>query len=203
MVDEGGRRQGPTGKPGWQERAAKIGMQPTASYLLPFGKHKGSPVSTLPDDYLQWLSTRELRDPLRSVVARELRTRGQQLAIQDMSVRLNEARAQGFFIVQEGHEVEVRDYQASCVAAHKPSVCVALGQKTATVAISYVGITAPLTHLLQLQHTLAQQWPLYSPHYLPPASIILVGVPRALVATMMPELVGLLDTVAPQQSEVL
>jgi hypothetical protein len=110
-----------------------------------------------------------------------------------MSARLDEAHARGFFVVQEGRESEVREYQESCAAAKKPSVCVALGDETATVAISYVGtVTSPAT-ISQLQQTLARQWLPYAPHYLPPASIVLLGVPRDLVLTRMPELVELLD----------
>ena len=32
---------------------------------MPFGKHKGTPVKELPGDYLKWLSTIDLRCPLR------------------------------------------------------------------------------------------------------------------------------------------
>jgi hypothetical protein len=35
---------------------------------MPFGRHKGTPVKDLPGDYLKWLSTIELRDPLRAAV---------------------------------------------------------------------------------------------------------------------------------------
>jgi hypothetical protein len=38
----------------------------------PFGKHKGTPVKDLPGEYLRWLSTIELREPLRSAVAAAL-----------------------------------------------------------------------------------------------------------------------------------
>lgn len=42
---------------------------------MPFGKYKGRPLYELPDDYLEWLSTRELRGTLKSAVIRELRKR--------------------------------------------------------------------------------------------------------------------------------
>ena len=163
------------------------------SYLVPFGKYKGAPVHTLPDDYLEWLSTRELRDPLRSVVARELRARGQQSALQEMSVRLGEANAQGFFVLQEGYESDVREYQAACLAANKPSICVSLGKETAMIAISYVGVISSDSDLSQLQHKLERQWPSYSPQYLPPASLVLLDIPCALVMTLMPEIVAVLS----------
>jgi hypothetical protein len=35
---------------------------------MPFGKHKGTLVRELPGDYLKWLSTIELREPLASEV---------------------------------------------------------------------------------------------------------------------------------------
>jgi hypothetical protein len=36
---------------------------------MPFGKHKGCPVHSLPEDYLSWLwENVELREPLRSAV---------------------------------------------------------------------------------------------------------------------------------------
>jgi hypothetical protein len=35
---------------------------------MPFGKHKGTLVRELPGDYLKWLSTIELREPLNGAV---------------------------------------------------------------------------------------------------------------------------------------
>lgn len=37
-------------------------------FKMPFGKHKGTLVRELPGDYLKWLSTIELREPLASEV---------------------------------------------------------------------------------------------------------------------------------------
>lgn len=192
-MEEFKKRQSVNDQPARKAPATAQGTRPGASYLLPFGKYKGTPVHALPDDYLQWLSTRELRDPLRAVVARELRARGQQSALQEMSVRLHEANTQGFFVVQEGYESDVRAYQATCRAANEPSICVSLGKDTATVAISYVGVASSDADLSQLQQQLSQQWPSYSPQYLPPASIILLGIPCALVQTVLPEIVQLLS----------
>jgi hypothetical protein len=42
---------------------------------MPFGKHRGEVVTELPDAYLDWLLTRELREPLRSAVLAEWRWR--------------------------------------------------------------------------------------------------------------------------------
>ncbi len=169
-------------------RPVSVSAGPAASYRLPFGKYKGSPVSALPDDYLQWLSTRILREPLCSVVRRELQTRGQKLEIQTVDARLQEARKQGFFLVQEGQEIEVRAYQQWCVASGTPSVCVSLGATVAIVAISYVGVVEPLAPLSYIRQTLTERWPSYDPQLLPPASIVLVGIPRADIMKVMPEL---------------
>lgn len=43
---------------------------------MPFGKHKGEPIDELPDGYICWLLTIELREPLRSAVENEAHTRG-------------------------------------------------------------------------------------------------------------------------------
>jgi hypothetical protein len=43
---------------------------------MPFGRHGGSPVSDLPDAYLAWLLTIELRGPLRAAVIAEAALRG-------------------------------------------------------------------------------------------------------------------------------
>jgi hypothetical protein len=43
---------------------------------MPFGKYKGTRIEEVPDDYLCWLKAEtELREPLRSVVDRELQRR--------------------------------------------------------------------------------------------------------------------------------
>jgi len=38
---------------------------------MPFGRHQGVPLNLLPDPYLQWLMTIDLREPLASAVAAE------------------------------------------------------------------------------------------------------------------------------------
>jgi hypothetical protein len=43
--------------------------------LMPFGKYKGQPLTALPDDYLEWLRTRELRDPLKQELEAEWQSR--------------------------------------------------------------------------------------------------------------------------------
>lgn len=42
---------------------------------MPFGRHKGVLVGELPDEYLDWLHARELREPLRAAVLQEWRWR--------------------------------------------------------------------------------------------------------------------------------
>jgi uncharacterized protein (DUF3820 family) len=194
MADETGAWQERLGRPNQQIRPVSVVAGPASSYRLPFGKHKGSPVNTLPDDYLQWLSTRDLREPLGSVVQRELHARGQKLAIQTMDERLQEARRQGFFLVQEGREPEVRAYQQWCVETGAPCVCVAMGTEAATVAISYVGVNVSLSLLPHLVQTLTERWPSYAPQLLSPASIVLLGVPRSSMMEVMPELITMLHT---------
>jgi hypothetical protein len=43
---------------------------------MPFGRHYGLPVNDLPDAYLAWLLTIDLREPLRAVVIAEAELRG-------------------------------------------------------------------------------------------------------------------------------
>jgi len=42
---------------------------------MPFGRHRGRPLSEIPADYLAWLCTLDLREPLRSAVAEEVARR--------------------------------------------------------------------------------------------------------------------------------
>ena len=44
---------------------------------MPFGQHRGRPLADLPFDYLQWLRTIDLRDPLRGAVQEEYARRKQ------------------------------------------------------------------------------------------------------------------------------
>jgi Putative quorum-sensing-regulated virulence factor len=48
--------------------------QPPAP-VIPFGKHKGQPLADLPDGYLRWLTTIDLRPRLREAVEAELSSR--------------------------------------------------------------------------------------------------------------------------------
>jgi hypothetical protein len=43
--------------------------------LMPFGKYKNRPLAEVPSGYLEWLTTTELRDPLRASVVAELERR--------------------------------------------------------------------------------------------------------------------------------
>lgn len=42
---------------------------------MPFGQHKGTHLSSLPDDYVHWLLTIDLREPLRTHIQDEYRAR--------------------------------------------------------------------------------------------------------------------------------
>ena len=42
---------------------------------MPFGKHRGCPLPALPGDYLAWLRTLDLREPLSSAVDAEIARR--------------------------------------------------------------------------------------------------------------------------------
>jgi len=45
---------------------------------MPFGRHRGEPLDRLPADYVEWLLTIDLREPLRAHVAQEAaRRRGE------------------------------------------------------------------------------------------------------------------------------
>jgi hypothetical protein len=50
---------------------------------MPFGKHRGSEIADLPDDYLEWLLGLGdgLREPLRSAVTAEWRSRQRPTAV--------------------------------------------------------------------------------------------------------------------------
>jgi len=39
---------------------------------MPFGKYRGQVITTLPDEYMDWLLTLELRDPLKQVIHAEV-----------------------------------------------------------------------------------------------------------------------------------
>jgi hypothetical protein len=44
-------------------------------FVMPFGKHKGQMLHELPEDYLEWLGTVELREPLKTLRAVEVERR--------------------------------------------------------------------------------------------------------------------------------
>lgn len=44
---------------------------------MPFGKYRGVEIADLPDDYLSWLKGLDLREPLRTAVEIEWRSRQQ------------------------------------------------------------------------------------------------------------------------------
>jgi len=42
---------------------------------MPFGRHKGEPLDTLPGDYFDWLLTIDLKEPLKSAIELEQQRR--------------------------------------------------------------------------------------------------------------------------------
>src|SRR5690606_22478203 len=56
-------------------RAEKVDQGTKPMITMPFGKHRGQPINRVPDDYLEWLLTIELKPWLRSEVSTELRRR--------------------------------------------------------------------------------------------------------------------------------
>lgn len=42
------------------------------TYLMPFGKHKGTPLCDIPEDYLEWLSQQSPSEPLKSLIVEAL-----------------------------------------------------------------------------------------------------------------------------------
>jgi hypothetical protein len=55
-------------------------------YVMPFGKHKGKYLHELPEDYMEWLGTVELREPLKTLRAVEIerRKRGDPVPLVDV-----------------------------------------------------------------------------------------------------------------------
>ena len=51
---------------------------------IPFGKFKGTFLCDLPDDYLAWLQTIELRDPLRAAIFAEAKERAREKTCQEL-----------------------------------------------------------------------------------------------------------------------
>jgi hypothetical protein len=149
---------------------------------MPFGKYKGTLVSALPNDYLQWLVTRDdLRDPLRAAIMRECHARGQAPDPRPLAARLQDARARGFFAVPAGHEAEVGVYHDWCAATGTPSVCVSVGEQAALIAVVFFGPALPVAHIARFLQTLEGRWRDYAPQYVPPRSFILLSVPPPAV----------------------
>lgn len=42
------------------------------TYLMPFGKYKGEPLSEIPDSYLGWLNDQNPSEPLKTLLAEAL-----------------------------------------------------------------------------------------------------------------------------------
>ena len=52
---------------GWMERT-----EVNPKMLMPFGKHKGSPLDLIPKDYLQWLLKKEVEELLAASSSRQV-----------------------------------------------------------------------------------------------------------------------------------
>lgn len=57
------------------ERKRLRDTEKRTEYLMPFGKHKGKPLSKIETTYLDWLIGKDLRDPLKTAVEQELESR--------------------------------------------------------------------------------------------------------------------------------
>jgi hypothetical protein len=149
---------------------------------MPFGKHKGTLLSALPDDYLDWIATRDdLRDPLRAALAHERRLRHHTLEPQLRAGRLQEAQARGFCLVPAGREAEVAEYHDWCATVGIPSVCVSVGQKSAMIALVFFGSPLSAARSAGILQSLETRWRDYEPQHLPPRSFVLLNVPEAVV----------------------
>ena len=62
-----------------------------SQHRMPFGMFKGRLLSDLPDDYLEWLLTIDLRDPLRTHVEAEIEDR-EAVATKSKSIGKDERR---------------------------------------------------------------------------------------------------------------
>ena len=49
---------------------------------MPFGKYSGVPLSAVPDEYIEWLCSIELRQPLLGAVLNEVEARGLEIGHQ-------------------------------------------------------------------------------------------------------------------------
>lgn len=47
-------------------------VQSTEDYVLTFGKHSGKKLTEIPKDYLRWLSTQDLKEPLKTLITQVL-----------------------------------------------------------------------------------------------------------------------------------
>jgi hypothetical protein len=81
---------------------------------MKFGRYKGRPLDELPDDYLDWLTTISLREPLKTHVQRELRRRR---AIGDAGIP-PELRATAAAIVSRGYRALSRERHPDAGGTH-------------------------------------------------------------------------------------
>lgn len=88
---------------------------------MPFGKYKGTKLAELDDSYIEWLSTRDLRDPLRSAVELEIKRRGGKPPSKPDAPQGNAERDRkiAIRIVEAGVRCLRVDGEASGVASHE------------------------------------------------------------------------------------
>jgi hypothetical protein len=82
---------------------------------MPFGRHCGRPLDELPDDYLDWLTSISLREPLKTHVQREVRRRR---AIGDAGHIPQDLRETAIEIVARGYRALSRERHPDAGGSH-------------------------------------------------------------------------------------
>jgi hypothetical protein len=93
---------------------------------MPFGKFKGATLRNVPDDYLQWLRGLELREPLRTHVAREharRRARAHRRAPEAPGLRLSPAlRETAAELISTGYRTLAKQLHPDSGGSHEQMV---------------------------------------------------------------------------------
>jgi hypothetical protein len=91
---------------------------------MKFGKYKGRDLADVPDSYLRWLTSIELREPLKSHVQREVRRRSVPVAADAIPAHLRDVAIE---IISRGYRAVSRDRHPDAGGTHE-------GMVTATAA---------------------------------------------------------------------